>query len=433
MNIIETEATIDAEQSVLGAVLLDPTALDEITFLEERDFESIRHQQILKVMRYLDHKEMPVDIVSIAEVCQKFGGVDRVGGVTYITNLASACPSAANVRFYANIVRSKAMERRVRNAGDIISGMSRDDYESDEEYFSFIERLVSDLRPQSNDKMQSVYQSKSEYMEHLTSSVGKIKTGFKEYDRWARGLWRGWLFVSAGRPSVGKTAMLLQRLYGVAQQNEGAVLLFSQEMDRNSIIDRWISSLTGITYSKIKDGRLDKGEMDLVSRMYETFEYLPIYVQDSSGVTIEEVKATAKAFKKKHGKLAVIAVDYLQIMKIPKQKGETRAETIGNVTREAKDIARKLDCCFIMLSQMTRDGDNGQRPTLGQLKESSSIEQDADMVEFLWRDPDKQNKTDVGKVITQTFAKGRDTGLNEFDLLFMGWKQKFQEMPESSS
>ncbi|MBT2735165.1 AAA family ATPase [Bacillus sp. ISL-7] len=418
---------IEAEQSVLGAIFLEASVLDDITFLEERDFLVPRHQSIYKVMRHLENKGQPVDVITVTNAIAKFGNIDDLGGVSYLSKLAASCPTTANTEYYARIVRSKAMERRTRNMGDIISGMSRDDYDSDEEFFSSIENLITELRPSDNAKMLNFSETKDEYYTHLKTPAEFIKTGFDEYDKWAQGLWRGWLFISAGRPSVGKTALALQRIYGVAKQRQGVVLVWSQEMKRNALKDRMMSAQTGIAYQKIKMKNLNEKEQALVNFAYEEYEHLPIYMQDSSGVTIDEIKATAKQFKKKYGKIAMIVVDYLQIMSIPQTKGDTRALAIGRVTGQAKQIAMDMDCCFMMLSQMTRESDKRGRPLLSDLKESSSIEQDADVVEFLWSEGDK---TSQGKVIIQTFAKGRDVGVNEFKLLFMNWKQKFTEIPD---
>lgn len=427
MNLIG-ENDLSAEQSVLGAVLLDSNVLDEIIFLEDRDFLVVRHQSIYKVMRYLERKGSPIDIITVTDAIAKFGQVESIGGVSYLMQLAESCPTTANIEFYAKIVRSKALERRARNTGDIISGISRDDYESDEEFFSQIETLVSEMRPQEAGKMRGFSETRDRYFNHLAKKAEFIKTGFPQFDNWAKGLWRGWLFVSAGRPSVGKTAMLLQRLYGVAKQQDGVVLIFSQEMEDNQLKDRMIAQVTGISYQKIKSKTLNEAERGQLEIAYEGFEYLPIFIQDSAGVTIDEVRATARQFLKKHGKIACIAVDYLQIMNIPRKKGETRAEAIGRVTGEAKKIAREMNCCFMMLSQMSREFEKALKPQLSHLKESGSIEQDADLVEFLWNDPEDDNEMG-GKVIQQTIAKGRDTGLNEFRLLFQGWKQHFTELP----
>ncbi|MEH7249201.1 DnaB-like helicase C-terminal domain-containing protein [Neobacillus niacini] len=428
MNLIGKN-DLDTEQSVLGAVFLEPGVLDEITFLEERDFSVPRHQSIYKVMRYLEGKGQPVDIIAVTNAIVKFGNIEGMGGVSYLSQLAASCPTTANVEYYARIVRSKAMERRMKNTADIIQGMSRDDYETDEEYFSYVENLITELRPQDNAKMLSFSETREEYYTHLKTPAEFIKTGFQEFDKWAQGLWRGWLFVSAGRPSVGKTAIALQRVYGVAKQNLGVVLVWSQEMGRNSLKDRMMSAQTGIAFQKIKMKNLNEKEQKLLDFAYEEYENLPVYMQDSSGVTIDEIKATAKQFKKKYGKIAMIVVDYLQIMSIPQTKGDTRALAIGRVTGQAKQIARELDCCFMMLSQMTRESEKKGRPTLSDLKESGSIEQDADVVEFLWSEGET---TAHGKIINQTIAKGRDVGVNEFKLLFMNWKQKFVELQDEN-
>lgn len=418
-----TEYEIEAEQSVLGAVFLDSDVLDDISFLETRDFLSARHQQIYKVMKWLNDKNKPIDIVTVAELYMQHDRMDELS-VSYLSEIASSVPSTSRAVHYAQIVRSKAIRRRGTDVGQKIADMQHEDFESDEEYFSEIEKLISEVRPQDDGKMQSLKDSRQGYFDHLLKRAEFVPTGFKKYDEWAHGLWRGWLFVSAGRPSVGKTAMLLQRVMGVAKS--GPVLLFSQEMDKNQLFDRMISSMTGIQYGRIKNKELKVDEYGLVETAYNELEKLPIFVQDSSGVTIEEVRATARRFKRRYGQIAMIAVDYLQIMKIPQRKNETRAQAIGNVTTTSKQIARDMNCCFMMLSQMTRDSDNFKKPQLSHLKESSSIEQDADVVEFLWHDP--ADYVQQGKVIQQFIAKGRDIGINEFKLLFMGWRQKFLEL-----
>ena len=238
---------ISTEQSVLGAILMDSSVLDEITFLEVRDFSVQRHQQIYKVMRFLEKNNSPVDIMTVTDTYVRFGRIEEMGGVTYLTNLVESCPTTANAEFYARSVRSKALERRTKNMGEIIKGLSRSDYDSDEDYFSSIETLVSEMRPQDNVKMRSFSESKADYFEHLSKRADYIKTGFKFFDTWAKGLWRGWLFVSAGRPSVGKTAMMLQRLYGVAKQHKGVVLIFTQEMGEDELKDRMMAAVTGIS------------------------------------------------------------------------------------------------------------------------------------------------------------------------------------------
>jgi replicative DNA helicase len=429
MSAIEIQHDIQAdfaEKSVLGAIFLDPGCLDSIIFLEGRDFFSPRHQMIYDCIRYLENKKKPIDVVTVVEIFKMRNKMDELGGISYIMKLAESCPSAANVVSYARIVRSKALRRRGSQIGADIMQLSREEIDDDEEYFSQLEKLVEGIRPKADGSMRSFAETRGEYFTHLTSKARFIPTGFKQFDEWSQGLWPGWLFISAGRPSVGKTALALQRVINVAKS--GPVLIWSQEMDENQVKDRMISNMTGIPYPRLQKKELSVKELGRIEEAYNTYETLPIYIKDAAGITIEEVAATAKQHKKEHGKLGMIVVDYLQIMKIPQSKNETRATAIGNVTTKAKTIARGLKCCFMMLSQMTResDKDQGKKPTLAMLKESSSIEQDADVVEFLWHDP--SDKHPEGKVIQQYIAKGRDIGINNFRLLFKGWRQTFTEL-----
>lgn len=418
-----TEYELETEKSVLGAIFLEPEVIDDIVFLESRDFLSARHQQIYQVMKYLDDRNTPVDITTVAELYMQHNRMDEVS-ISYLTELAVSVPSAAGVVTYAEMVRSRAIRRRGADVGQKIASLLHEDFETDENYFSEIERLVAEVRPEDDGKMQNLTESRTGYFEHLLKRAEFIPTGFDKFDKWSNGLSRGNLFVSAGRPSVGKTAMLLQRVMGVAKT--GPVLVYSQEMDKYQLFDRMVSNMTGIAYGRIKNKELKADELGMIERIYNDLEKLPIYVQDSSGVTIEEVRATARRFKRRYGQLAMIAVDYLQIMNIPETRNGTRAQAIGKVTSTAKNIARDMNCCFMMLSQMTRESDKVGKPQLSHLKESSSIEQDADVVEFLWHDP--YEVVQKGKVIQQFIAKGRDIGINEFKLLFMGWRQRFREL-----
>lgn len=417
---------LSAEQSVLGAVFLDSNVLDEIIFLEDRDFLDQTHQQIYRLMRWLDDRDKPVDIVTLTNLYVENNRSDEMQ-VSYLMKLADSCPTTAHVVDHANIVRSKAIRRRGSEIGNQIIGLARDDFESDDDYFSAVESLITDLRPDPKGKMKSIADRRQDYFAHLVSkNINYIPTGFPQFDGWAKGIYRGDLFVSAGRPSVGKTAKLLQRVVGVAET--GPVLLWSQEMDWEQLMDRLVSNYTGIPLNRIRNKELNPKQLAEIEEKFNWLETLPIYVQDSSGITIEEVKATARRFKRQLGDIAMIAVDYLQIMNIPRSKNETRAEAIGKVTGSAKQLARDLNCCFMMLSQMNRDSDkNPKKPTFSDLKESGSIEQDADVIEFLWID-NNDNNEQQGKVIQQFIAKGRNTGLNEFRLLFRGWKQQFTEL-----
>lgn len=433
-----------AEMSVIGSAFLDPECLDEISFLEPRDFASKRHELIYKVLLWLYDNDKPVDLVTVVEHFKSRGRLEDLGGtsaVSYLTDLISSVPSSSSVTYYAKLVRSQAIRRRGAALGEKIKNLQYADFDSDEDYFSEIESMVDELRPQKVAEMQSFVEMEPDYQKHLSSKAEKILSGFRQFDKWSS-LWRGWLYVLAGRPGVGKTAYALQMAIGIARQRReidmiernmkdaGVVLFFSQEMGKNELIDRMISNLSGISYNRINDKGGNEGFTDderiRINKAYEHLKSLQIYIMDKSAITIEEVRAIARRFKKRHGKIAAIFVDYLQIMNIPQKKNETRDHAIGKVTGTAKQIARQLNCVFVLLSQMNRDSENSEEPKLSHLKESGSIEQDADVVHFLHHDPDDTETG--GKVIQSIIAKGRNVGVNRFRLLFMGWLQRFKEL-----
>lgn len=446
MSSIGQHEGLSAEQSVLGAVLIDSEALDKIHFLEPRDFIAARHQKLFEVMRYLHSRDRPIDLITITDHYNKRGKLESVGSVGYLTELAQACPTSADVIYHANIIRSQALGRRGSEIGREITELQRSDYESDDEYFTAVETLIGDLRPEAFADMRSFSEMEQAYFTHLKRKAEKMLSGFDQFDRWAS-LWRGWLYVLAGRPSVGKTAKALQMAVGIARQRQeidmlmvdkmdaGDVLFFSQEMSESELIDRMVSNISGVSYNRMiekggKDG-FTEDESKRIKEAYDELKSLPIYIMDKSAVTIEEIKSVARRYKKKHGKIAAIFVDYLQIMHIPRIKGVQRHEAIGVVTSSAKQIARQLNCTFILLSQMTRESENAEEPKLSHLKESGSIEQDADVVEFLWHDADDVETG--GKVIQSTFAKGRNVGTNKFRYLFQGWIQRFKELEKKEA
>lgn len=428
---------LEAEQAVLGSIFLDPATINDVLFLSPRDFAGEQHKLIFQVMQFLASRDIPIDVVTITAEFQKHNRLQDMGSVSYLSKLASSAPSAANVEYYARIVRSKAIRRRAVEYGQKLIDMAGGDFETDEEFLAAVEDEVLELRPTTLNKMRSFRDTRNEYYQHLKERAAKLKTGlFKQFDEWAQ-LWRGWLYILAGRPGVGKTAKVLMMAYGIAKHNPnaGAVLIYSQEMDENEVKDRMVSMVANVNYPRLinkggEEGFTDK-EWEKINAAYEDIERLPIYVQDSAGVTIDEIRGTIKQFRKRHGKVAAVIVDYLQIMEIPQRKSETRAQAIGKVTRSAKHIARRNKLVFILLSQLDRSVD-GEEPKLRHLKESGSIEQDADVVEFLWYNHNDQPDRSK-KVIDSIFAKGRNVGVNRFKLEFHWWYQKFVEVDKKVS
>lgn len=427
MNLnIDLLKTIESETALLGSVLLDNKVMDIVSdMVEPRDFSIEAHELIWKGMQYQYRKNAPIDIVTIVTMLQQYGRLDEVGGVSYLSQMANSTPNAYNAKYYAEAIKSRAYRRRAHEAGAKISQIAMDgDYSDDELMFQDIERIALAVRPNVSGDMKSIADARSEYFNYLSQKDDFLYTGFKNFDEWMGGIGRGWLYILAGRPSVGKTAKALQMMRGIAEQDAGHVLMWSQEMKRPQLLNRMMAPATGISGNRIRRKELEDFEMKRIHDAYDIMEKLPLHIEDAKNVTIDEVRATAKQFKRKYGRLGAIIVDYLTIMKINQQKGETRSQAVGYVTRTAKQIALELDCPFIMLAQLSRDGKD--EPKLEHLRDSGEIEQDADVVEFLWHNPEETHRD--GKVIQSIIAKGRDVGINQFKYLFKGWIQKYEEL-----
>lgn len=428
MNLnIDLHQTIDAENAVIGSVLLDNRVMDEIAeMLEPRDFYLETNKLIWEGVLYQFKKGAPIDLITMVTVLQRYDRLGEVGGVGRLSQIVSGTPTATNAKYYAQIVSSAAYRRRGSEAGLKIAELSTDTELEDEEFFQQLERTALSVRPRTNGEMKSLTETKQEYFDYLNTKEDFIFTGFNNFDEWMNGIGRGWLYILAGRPSVGKTAKALQMARGIAEQDVGEVLIWSQEMKRNQLLNRMLSPMTMINSNGFRNKNLTELEMQRVKKAYEHLEKLPLHIEDARNVTIDEVRATGRQFKRKYGRIGAIVIDYLTIMKIIPNKGETRSQAVGYVTRTAKQVALELDCPIIMLAQLSRDGKD--EPKLEHLRDSGEIEQDADVVEFLWHNPEDTHRD--GKVIQSIIAKGRDVGVNHFRYLFKGWIQKYEELAQ---
>lgn len=427
------KGALEAETALIGAVLLDSTVLDDVCdAVDANDFSSESHRLLWKGIMHLYNNDNPVDLVTVSEMLMKYKRFDDVGGMNYLTKLVNSVPTTANASYYASVVREKGLKRRGVEVAEQIKRLSLEGtFENESQYYAEVERLIESIRPQGGNGMKSLAEFRDDYFEYLNTQDDMILTGFSKFDEWMGGLGRGWLYILAGRPSVGKTAKMLQMAYGIAKQNVGQVLIWSQEMSREQLITRMLSSLTALNPNYIRRKKFDDITKKKIEKAYaEELMNLPISVDDASGVSIDEVRAVARRAKRRHGKIGAIIVDYLTIMDPQQVKGETRSQAIGRITRKAKQIAREIDCPFIMLAQMNREGAN-DKPKLNHLRDSGEIEQDADVVEFLWHDEQLQEEQRIpitaGKLVTSIIAKGRDVGVAEFHYLFKGWMQRFVE------
>jgi len=425
--------SLAAEQAVLGSVLIDNAKIDKVHWLEKRDFATAAHMFIWDAVKSLWEQQNAIDIVTITEKLQERKLLEDCGGVLYLAELTEI-PTAANCEHYAKIVRKHAVKRRADEIGKAISKAASEDYDTLDDLYSKIEYLAGSLRPEAQGDLVHMADAEDEYFDYLEKEDDLINTGFEKFDDWMGGLGRGWLYVLAARPSVGKTAKMLQMLKGIASQGKGQCLVWSQEMKRPALFNRMMAAPTQIPATKFRLKQLTPQEKAIAREVYQKeFATLPIKIADAKNVTVEEITAAARQAKREDGEIAAIFVDYLGIMDIPEVPGTTRQQQIGKVTKGLKRLAMELDCVVVLLAQMNREGKKSIEPSLEHLRESGDIEQDADVVEFLWVDPGdcKGDGAHVGaKIIQSTIAKGRDIGVNRFRYAFYGAYQYFVDAPK---
>lgn len=421
---------IEAEQAVLGAVFLDGSVMDDIiSSLHMTDFLSVAHGTIWREMVGLYNQSIAIDPVTVTHALERIKKLDDVGGVAYLLKLASATPTAANVRYYVGIIKRKSLKRKGYELAETIKRITdEDDFETDDEYFHLIDTVTMRMRPENNAKMRGFTETETEYESFINTKTDLIQTGFRQFDEWSGGIGRGWLFIKAGRPSVGKTANALQMAVSIARQNVGDILFWSQEMTFNQLKNRMLSPVSGVNYSRIRKKELEPHEKELLMKAHREIAKFPLFVEDSHGVTIDHIRSTARQFKRGRGEIGAIFVDYLTRMNIHQEKGQTWSRAVGEVAKRFKWLAQEVQCPVILLAQLNREGADGE-PQLHHLRDSGEIEQEADIVEFLWTDPNEVSRD--GVIVQSTIAKGRDTGTGRFKYLFKGWVQKYEDYKES--
>src|SRR5690606_18658504 len=260
---------VEAERAVLGSVLVEDKVMDDIgSLLEPRDFYVHGHQLIWKAMKYMHEQYKAIDLVTLSDMLLTYKRLDEVGGVDYLTGLINSTPTSANARHYAEIVRRNAIKRRALAVSEKIKRIA-EEAEDIERMFDSIENLAGSIRPGITADLVHASEAEKDYFEYLAHKEDLIMTGFKRFDEWMGGLGRGWLYVLAARPSVGKTAKMLQMVRGIAAQGKGSCLVWSQEMQRNQLYNRMLAAMTGIPANKFRLKRLEPRDMPDVRQAYE--------------------------------------------------------------------------------------------------------------------------------------------------------------------
>ncbi len=405
----------EAEESVIGAVLLSEDAVTEVMDkIHPEDFYVPAHQAIYESMRELFDTSQAIDAVTVSESLRRKGELEKIGGIQYLTRLVDIVPSTSNVVFYAGIVEDHAKRRELIRAGSSVTEYA---FNIDDEIASVLDRaeqaVLGVAEKRSSQTLLEIGPMFSDVLEHIElleqqgSEMTGLATGFVDLDRKLAGLQKANLVVIAGRPAMGKSSLAMNIATNAAAAGE-PVALFSLEMSKEEIVQRILSSVGKVDSMKLRSGQLGplwQRVVDAAGRMYQA----PIYVDDSPIVTITDIRAKCRRLKRKRG-LSLVVVDYIQLMEASGH--ENRQQEISQITRNLKNLARELEVPIVAMSQLNRslESREDKRPRLADLRESGSIEQDADVVMFIYRHeyyhPEDQEKKGIAEVIVAKHRAG---------------------------
>ncbi|UNL94223.1 replicative DNA helicase [Paenibacillus polymyxa] len=434
---------LEAEQAVIGSILLQSEAL--ITAMERvqtEDFYDKAHQMIYEAMIELGESGQPIDLVTLTSKIQDKGQLEDIGGVSYLANLAHGVPTAANVDYYAQIIEEKAMLRRlIRAATQIVS----EGYSSGEDVAGMLSDAERKIMEISNGRsgsgfiaIRDVVMEVFDRVELLHQNKGNttgIPSGFVDLDKMTAGFQRNDLIIVAARPSVGKTAFALNIAQNVAVRAKETVAIFSLEMSAAQLVQRMICAEANLDANVMRTGEF-KGDDDWakLTMGIAALSEAEIYIDDTPGITVADIRAKCRRLKAEKG-LGMIVIDYLQLIHGRGKAGENRQQEVSEISRTLKQIARELEVPVIALSQLSRGVEQRQdkRPMMSDLRESGSIEQDADIVAFLYRDDYYNQETEKKNIIEIIIAKQRNGPVGTVELVFLKNYNKFANYERAHS
>jgi len=440
--------SIEAEQSVIGGLLLENEALDKVAdILNPDDFYQYDHKTIYQHIARLIERNRPADIVTVAESLENTAELAGVGGIAYLGSLAQNTPTAANIRRYAEIVRERAIMRKLVTVGSDIAGSAfnpngRDAQqlldEAEAKIFQIAEngnknnegfQDIKVLLPQVAEKIDELFSREDQ------SEVTGIPTGFADLDKMTSGLHGGDLIIVAGRPSMGKTAFSINMAENVALDTGLPVAVFSMEMGATQLATRMIGSVGRLDQHRMRTGRLEDEDWEKLTTALGKLNEAPIFIDEGAGLSSFDVRARARRLHRQTGKLGLIVVDYLQLMSAPAgTRSENRATEISEISRSLKALAKELDVPVVALSQLNRGLEQrpDKRPVMSDLRESGAIEQDADLILFIYRDevynPDSPDKGTAEIII----GKQRNGPIGRVRLTFIGQHTRFEDFANAN-
>jgi replicative DNA helicase len=424
---------IDAERSTLGSMMLEKEAIEKGTeVLKPEDFYREAHRVIFEVIVHLANKGEPIDMITVSEELTRRNMLDKVGGIAYLTALANAVPTAANIEYYAKIVAEKSLLRSIISVATNIVGMG---YEATEEVNVILdeaEKQIFQITQRRNTKgfvsLRNILIETFERIEKLYESKGGVTglpTGFTDFNRLTAGLQPSDLIILAARPSMGKTTFALNIAQSAAVDLKIPVVVFSLEMSKEQLALKLLCSEAGVDNQRIRTGTLMDNDWPRLSHALGSLSEATMFIDDTPGISALEIRARARRIKAEHG-LGLIIIDYLQLMQ-SKTRSENRQQEVSEISRTLKSLARELNVPVIALSQLSRavEQRTDKRPNLSDLRESGSLEQDADLVGFLYREDYYNPETDKKNITELIIAKQRNGPVGTVELLFQKEFSKF--------
>ncbi|TPE54678.1 replicative DNA helicase [Maribrevibacterium harenarium] len=431
--------SIEAERSVIGGLMLDPQAWDKVSeIVVADDFYRPEHKLIFAVVARLADESEPIDVVTISERLDKRGELDNIGGVAYLIEVSEATPSAANIASYADIVRERSLLRRLISTTNEITqrafhpeGLSAAEVldEAERKIFQIAEggdkkggpRIVSDILSATVDKIDELY--------HKEGAITGLSTGFTDLDAMTSGLQPADLVIVAGRPSMGKTTFAMNLVENAAMISDLPVIVFSLEMPAEQLMMRMLSSLGRIDQTRMRSGQLIQEDWDKLMSAVKMLKDRKLFIDDTGGISPTEMRSRVRRIAREHGGVALVMVDYLQLMQIP-GFSEGRTNEISEISRSLKAIAKEMNCPMIALSQLNRSLENrpNKRPVNSDLRESGAIEQDADVISFVYRDEVYHEDTPHKGIAEIIIGKQRNGPIGTCRLAFIGKYTRFEDL-----
>ncbi len=433
--------SIEAERSVVGGLMLDPEAWEKVSELViADDFYRPEHQSIFAVIARLADESEPIDVVTIGERLDKRGDLESIGGMAYLIEVAEATPSSSNIASYADIVRERSILRRlISTTNDISSrafrpeGMTAAEVldEAERKIFQIAEggekkggpRIAADILSATVDKIDELY--------HQEGAITGLSTGFTDLDDMTAGMQKSDLIIVAGRPSMGKTTFAMNLVENATMITDKPVVVFSLEMPSEQLMMRMLSSLGRIDQTRMRSGQLIQEDWDKLMSAVKMLKDRKLFIDDTAGISPTEMRSRVRRIAREHGDggVAMIMIDYLQLMQIPGYT-EGRTNEISEISRSLKALAKEMECPVVALSQLNRSLENrpNKRPVNSDLRESGAIEQDADVISFVYRDEVYHEDTPHKGIAEIIIGKQRNGPIGTCRLAFVGKYTRFEDL-----